>query len=59
MKVWNKTTFSDIHVQVKEVTDKVDLIQAEIDSSSVTDELINQEKNAQIQLEKVLEIEET
>lgn len=59
LKVWTKTTFNDIHVQVKEVTDKVDLIQAEIDSSGVTDELINQEKNAQIQLEKVLEIEET
>jgi hypothetical protein len=59
LKLWNKTTFGDIHSQVKIATNNVNLIQDEIDSLGITDELLEQEKNAQLNLEKALQVEET
>jgi len=59
LKVWNKNTFGDIHLQVKVATEKLDAIQDEIDNLGVTDDLMDQEKAAQIHLEKVLDTEET
>lgn len=55
LKIWNKTTFGNIHDRVKIATEKVQNIQRELDSIGVTDDLLNQEKLAQIDLEKALD----
>ena len=58
LKVWNKEIFGDIHVQVKDATTKLDAIQEEIDREGHTNMLMEQEKQAQINLENVLNMEE-
>jgi len=58
LKVWNKETFGDIHLQVKNATAQLDAIQAEINRDGHTDMLMEQEKLAQINLENVLNMEE-
>ena len=58
LKVWNKESFGNIHMQVKDATAKLDAIQEEIDRDGHTDMLMEQEKQAQINLENVLNMEE-
>lgn len=58
LKVWNKNIFRDIHKQVKKSVDKLDQIQYSINIAGGTDDLLNQEKLAKIELERALNIEE-
>lgn len=58
LKQWNKDTFGNIHDHVKVAKQKLDDIQAEIDNHGHNDNLMQQEKNAQISLEQALNIEE-
>lgn len=58
LKVWNKNIFGDIHKQVKKSVDKLDQIQYSINIAGGTDDLLNQEKLAKIELERALNIEE-
>jgi len=59
LKTWNKNSFGDVHAHVKNAIQKVGLIQEELDISGATYDLLEQEKSAQIELEKTLDIEET
>jgi len=46
-------------MQVKNAIQKVDSIHDQLDNLNVTDDLLDQEKAAQINLENALDIEET
>lgn len=59
LKVWNKNTFGNVNDQVKQATLKVDSIQTQLDTFDITDDLLEQEKTAQIELEHALYLEET
>jgi len=58
LKDWNRTTFGVIHFEVTEATSNINVIQEEVDNSGATNDLRDQEKAAQISLEKVLDTEE-
>jgi hypothetical protein len=58
LKSWNKVVFGNIHENVKQARNNVDIIQALIDSNSPSDSFLEQEKLAQINLENALFIEE-
>jgi hypothetical protein len=58
LKIWNKHTFGNVHDHVKSATDKGNIIQEEIDSHGTYDDLLIQEKLAQVRLEQALDIEE-
>jgi len=58
MKQWNKDTFGNVHDQVKIAKDRVDQIQSEIDNLGHSDNLMLQEKNAQVILEQAQNVEE-
>jgi hypothetical protein len=58
LKVWNKSVFGNIHSNVKNATAKVDSIQQDIDTFGPTDDLIDQERLAKIDLENVLNMDE-
>ena len=55
---WNLEIFGNIHSHVKEAEDKLQSIQHQINSSNPTDDLLNQEKHAQCDFDKVLERQE-
>ncbi|KEH25507.1 hypothetical protein MTR_6g025095 [Medicago truncatula] len=59
LKVWNKNTFGNVNDQVKQATLKVDSIQTQLDTFDITDDLLEQEKTSQIELEHALDLEET
>jgi len=58
LKQWNKDTFGNVNDQVLTAKQNLDNIQDEIDTLGPTDNLMLQEKNAQIKLEQALNIEE-
>jgi hypothetical protein len=58
LKSWNKVVFGNIHENVKQARNNVDIIQALIDSNSPSDSFLEQEKLAQINLENALFMEE-
>lgn len=58
LKIWNKETFGNIHSQLKDATQKLDNIQADIDNLGYSDQLMEQERTAQIHLENILKMEE-
>ncbi|GAU30907.1 hypothetical protein TSUD_381220 [Trifolium subterraneum] len=58
LKSWNKDSFGNIHSNVKQAYQDVDDIQNLIDSNGPNELLLDQEKIAQINLEKALLMEE-
>lgn len=58
LKDWNHNIFGNVHVLVKEVDDKLDGIQSFIDNHGMTDDLLEQQKTTQINLEDALNKEE-
>jgi hypothetical protein len=50
LKDWNKKIFGNVHDNVKEVEEKLQDIQNVIDSNGHSDSLMNQEKQAQVEL---------
>ncbi|GAU48947.1 hypothetical protein TSUD_285360 [Trifolium subterraneum] len=58
LKTWNKDSFGNIHSNVKQAYQDVDDIQNLIDSNGPNEPLLDQEKIAQINLEKTLLMEE-
>jgi len=58
LKVWNKIVFGDIHNQVQLAVSKLDDIQQLLHIYGHNDDLSQQKKNAKIELEKALIIEE-
>ncbi|KAK2389841.1 hypothetical protein QL285_063403 [Trifolium repens] len=58
LKSWNKVVFGNIHENVKQARNNVDIIQALIDSNGPSDSFLEQEKLAQINLENALFMEE-
>lgn len=59
LKLWNKNTFGDVHSQVTLAYKDLDEIQLKIDTNGCTDILLDQEKNAQLNLENALNQEES
>lgn len=59
LKAWNKNTFGNIHIQVKEAETNVLNIQNQIDSVGLADNMLQQQKMAQIHLDRVLDRQET
>ncbi|PNY04330.1 serine/threonine-protein phosphatase 6 regulatory [Trifolium pratense] len=57
-KIWNKEVFGNVHDQLKKAKDKVNEIQHDISTNGHSDLLMNQEKQAQVDLELALNIEE-
>jgi len=58
VKLWNKNTFGDVQSQVILAYKDLDEIQLKIDTNGCTDILLDQEKNAQLNLENALNQEE-
>lgn len=58
LKNWNKTTFGNIHNLVRNAENILVNIQNEIESNGNNEALMEQQKLAQIQLEKALQKEE-
>ncbi|XP_045810732.1 uncharacterized protein LOC123905142 [Trifolium pratense] len=56
--IWNKEVFGNVHDQLKKAKDKVNEIQHDISTNGHSDLLMNQEKQAQVDLELALNIEE-
>lgn len=52
---WNKSVFGDVHRNVEQAQALFDHIQAEGDVSGYNDLLLDQEKNAQVDLLKALQ----
>jgi len=59
LKVWNKVSFGNAHVLVREAEEKLQVIQDNIDSLGHSDDLLEQQKKAQFDLQKALDIEES
>jgi hypothetical protein len=57
LKVWNKETFGNVHDQLKKAEDKVNIIQETINACGHNDDLMDQEKQAQIELDIALQME--
>jgi exonuclease III len=58
LKVWNKDVFGNVHDHLKLAEDKVNSIQADINSNGHSDRLMDLEKQAQIDLELALNMED-
>jgi hypothetical protein len=58
LKNWNKTIFGNIQNQVACAASKLDDIQLRMSSDGCTDDLLQQEKMAKIEMENVLNMEE-
>lgn len=58
LKAWNLNTFGNIHSHVNTANQLVDDIQEQIDRTGYTDDLLEQEKNAQLNLENAFNLEE-
>lgn len=58
LRIWNKDKFGNVQTMVQQAEIKLQVIQEEIDNSGPTDTLMNLEKNAQIDLNNALKIEE-
>jgi len=58
LKDWNYNLFGNVHALVKEAETKLAAIQKEIDNQDMSDNLLDQQKLAQINLEKALDKEE-
>lgn len=54
LKDWNHNIFGNVHVLVKEADNKLDGIQSLIDNHGMTDDLLEQQKTTQINLEDAL-----
>jgi len=54
LKVWNKTCFGDVHNIVRDTEQKVQLIQAQIQTNGQTETLLDEEKLALKEYEEVL-----
>lgn len=57
-KVWNKEVFGNVHALVQNAEVKLNVIQLAIDSNGQSDLLFDQQKQAQIDLNKALDMEE-
>jgi hypothetical protein len=57
LKIWNKDTFGNVHDHLKKAEAKVNEIQEIINSSGHSDDLMDQEKQAQLELDIALQIE--
>jgi hypothetical protein len=58
LKSWNKDCFGNVHDQVSQAVDKLDKVQEEINTRGGSDELFDMEKQAKLNLETALNIEE-
>jgi len=58
LKSWNKIVFGNVHEIFKEAKEKLQALQEDIDTNGHTDNLLNQEKLAHIDLENALEKKE-
>jgi len=58
LKVWNKEVFGNVHTLVKHAEEKLSNLQLLIDTDGHTDSLFDQQKLAQIDLNKALHMEE-
>lgn len=58
LKAWNQFVFDNIHSNVSSAMNKVDEVQRLIDSNGYSDSLIEQEKSAQMDLQRMLHYEE-
>lgn len=58
LKVWNKSIFGDVNLNVKSAMQKLDSVQQQIDVHNHSDALFELEKNAQVDLEKALHFQE-
>lgn len=59
LNAWNKDSFGNVNVLVREAEEKLKNIQDNINSLGPSDLLPNHEKNAQNDLQKALDIEES
>ena len=59
LKAWNKEVFGNVHELVAQAESHLNHIQSQLDTLGHTDTLLEQQKTAQINLEKELEKEET
>jgi hypothetical protein len=57
LKIWNKDVFGNVHDQLKKAEDKVNSIQEKINVNGYSDDLMAQDKQAQIDLDLALQIE--
>jgi hypothetical protein len=57
LKIWNKDVFGNVHDQLKKSEDKVNSIQEKINVNGYSDDLMAQDKQAQIDLDLALQIE--
>lgn len=58
LKIWNRETFGNVHVMVKDAENNLKDLQECIDVNGHKDLLLEQEKMAQIEYQKALDIEE-
>lgn len=58
IKEWNKTVFGNIQLRVENAMSAVESIQQQINSDGATDDLMQQELLAQMDLEQALKFEE-
>jgi len=58
LKEWNKNTFGDIHVKVKDDETHLNHIQMQIDSNGSSSTLLNPQKQAQMNLDEALNMQE-
>ncbi|MCH88626.1 endonuclease/exonuclease/phosphatase family protein, partial [Trifolium medium] len=58
LKTWNKDVFGNIHTNVQSAESKLHQIQNQIHMNGCTDDLMDQEKLAQMELDKALKFEE-
>lgn len=50
LKIWNKSVFGDVHLQVQKTQETLDCVQAKIDSDGCSDLLLDQQISAQFTL---------
>lgn len=58
LKSWNKGTFGDVHIRVDKAMKELNQIQELMDNAGFFDNLFEQEKSAQIELEQALNCQE-
>lgn len=54
LKIWNKETFDNVHHLVSDVEDKLNMVQAKIQSNGYSDNLRSVEKACMNKLEEAL-----
>lgn len=58
LKIWNKTTFGNVHYHVKKASDSLDNIQSCLNDKGPTATLLNKEKQGEIDIENDLTMDE-